>query len=163
MNEQKFKVGGVFSFSHIRDGKVIDTWEQPNIVVDAGLNYILDAALSGATTSTTHYIGLFSNNYTPIATTAITDLTEVTTKYNETVRPTWNEGGAVSKTISNSASVATFTFNLPENIYGAFLTNINTKGSTAGRLIAASRFASVRSMLALDVLQVTYSLSISST
>ena len=161
-NSQDLTVGGYFTYEHIRDGKVIDTWKEKNIVVNTGLNYILDAALSGGTVNTTHYVGLFSNNYTPIASTLVTNLTEVNAKYNELTRPTWTEAGASSQSISNSASPAAFTFNASETIYGAFLISNNTKGGTTGTLIAASKFASARSVIAADVINVTYTLSASS-
>lgn len=161
-DSQDLTVGGYFTYEHVRDGKVIDTWQEKNIVVNTGLNYILDAALSGGTVNTSHYIGLFSNNYTPIASTLITNLTEVNAKYDETTRPTWIEAGSASQTITNSASPASFTFNASETVYGAFLISNNTKGGTTGTLIAASRFSASRSMLATDVLNVTYTLSASS-
>lgn len=164
-DSQDLTVGGYFTYEHIRDGKVIDTWKEKNIVVNQGLNYILEAALSGGTVNTTHYVGLFSNNYTPNNAgvgTLVTDLTEVNAKYNETTRPTWSEAGASSQTISNSASPAAFTFNASETIYGAFLISNNTKGGTTGTLIAASKFASSRAVVLNDVLNVTYTLSASS-
>ena len=161
-DSQDLTVGGYFTYEHIRDGKVIDTWKEKNIVVNQGLNYILDAALSGGTVNTTHYVGLFSNNYTPIASTLVTNLTEVNAKYDELTRPTWTEAGASSQSISNSASPASFTFNASETVYGAFLISNNTKGGTTGTLIAASKFASARSVIAADVINVTYTLSASS-
>ena len=68
MNEKNLKIGGVFTYSHIRDGKIIDTWEEPNIVVNEGLDYTLDSAFSAGTPITAWYLGLFKNNYTPQAT-----------------------------------------------------------------------------------------------
>lgn len=162
-NTNKFSIGGIFTFEQVRNGKVIDTWSQENIVVDTGLNYLLDAALSGGTVNVNHYIGLFSNNYTPIAGTIISDLVEVNAKYDEVTRPIWSELGAVTKTITNSASPATFTFNAGETVYGAFLTSNQTKGSNTGTLVAASKFLASRVMIASDVLRVTYTLTISST
>ena len=161
-DSQDLTVGGYFTYELIRDGKVIDTWKEKNIVVNQGLNYILDAALSGGTVNTTHYVGLFSNNYTPIAATLVTNLTEVNAKYNETARPTWSELGASSQTITNSVSPAAFTFNASETIYGAFLISNNTKGGTTGTLIAASKFSASRSVVAADVLNVSYTISASS-
>ena len=161
--ENQLKLGGTFIFEQVRDGEVIDTWESKNIVVNTGLNYILDSALSAATVSTTHYVGLFTNNYTPAATTLITDLVEANAKYNETTRPVWTEAGAALQSITNSASPSSFTFNDAETLYGAFLISNNVKGGTTGTLIAASKFGAARSVLASDVLKVTYTLNISST
>ena len=164
MKEKNLKIGGTFTFELVRDGQIVDSWSQDNIVVDTGLNYILDAALSAATQKTTFYLGLFSNNYTPITTTIITSLTEVTTIYDEAARPTWVEAGVSAKTITNAASPASFTFNAGGTIYGAFLCDLATKGDTASTVvIAASKFASSRAVLASDVLNVTYALAASST
>ena len=44
--------------------------------------------------------------------------------------------------------------------YGAFMASINTLGGTTGTLLAASKFASVRNLLATDVLNITYTLTI---
>lgn len=161
-DSQNLRVGGFFNYTLIRNGEIIDQWQEKNIVVDQGLNYILDAALSGASVNTTHFVGLFSNNYTPISSTVITNLTEVNSKYNETTRPSWTEAGVTSKTITNTASPAAFTFNASETVYGAFLSSSNVKGGTSGNLIAASKFSASRSVLSTDVLQVTYTLTASS-
>jgi len=177
MNEQiistptfnPFQVGGIFTYEHVRDGKVIDSWDQPNIVVDEGLNYILDAALSAGTPITTWYVALFKNNYTPIAANVAATFpgagvaNEATTEYSEATRPIWVEAGVTAKTITNTASPAVFTFASNIDIYGAFLISSSAKGATTGKLAAASKFSSVRSMLTADVLNVTYNLTISST
>ena len=164
MENQEFKAVGTYSFELVRDGKVIDSWEEKNIVVNGGLNYILDSALSNGTAFASHYLVLFTNNYTPIATTVITDLTQVTTAVTEATRPIWTEGGAVSQSITNSASPAAFTFNTGATVYGAGLVHgSSTKGDTASTtLISASKFTASRTVIASDVLNVTYTLSISS-
>lgn len=165
---EKLKLGGVFTFEHIRNGVVIHSWEEKNIVVDEGLEYILGNALDGATPSIgSWYVGLFSNNYTPVNTdTAATfpgDAGETTTAYSETTRPSWVEAGVSGNAIGNSASPAQFTFaDASTDVYGAFLVSSSTKGGTAGVLIAASRFSSLRTMLDTDVLNVKYTITASS-
>lgn len=167
MSEQS-KFGGYFTFTHLRNGEVIDQWDEHNIVTDEGLNYILDSALSGATANTTHYVGLFKNNYTPISTNVLATFpgagvaNEANSEYDEAARPTWSEAGVSAKTITNSASPATFTFNTSVTIYGAFLASSSTKAGTTGNLISAAKFDSARSMLNLDVLNITYTLQASS-
>lgn len=165
---QSLKIGGIFTYEHVRDGEVIDTWSEPNIVVDEGLNYALGTAFASGTASTNWYIGVFKNNYTPQSTDVIATFpgsgiaNESTTEYTESVRPTWTQAGVSNKSITNSASPSVFTFNATASIYGAFLTNSNVKGGITGKLAAASKFSSVRSMLAADVLNITYALSITS-
>lgn len=172
MNEienTKLKTAGYFTYTHLRDGKVIDSWQEPNIVVDEGINYIMDAALSGGTPITTFYLGVFKNNYTPLSTDVAATFpgagvaNEANTEYDEATRPTWTEAGVSAKVITNSASPASFTFNTTITIYGAFLVSTNTKAGTTGKLIAASKFAASRAMIDNDVLQITYTLTGSST
>ena len=169
MKNQEMKIGGIFTYEHIRDGEVIDTWQEHNIVTNQGLNYVLGAAMAGATTVTTWYVGLFRNNYTPTATDTAAVFpgsgvaNEATTAVlTNSVRPTWTQAGASLQNVTNSASPAVFTFNASTNIYGAFLVSSNVLGGTTGTLAAGSQFASVRAMLTADVLNVTYSLSVAS-
>jgi len=165
----KMRVAGYFNYEHIRDGKVIDSWQEPNLVVDEGLNYALDASFSGGTPITTWYVGVYKNNYTPIAGNVASTFAgagianEATTEYDEATRPGWTEAGVSAKTITNSASPAVFTFNTGVTVYGAFLISANTKGGLTGTLAAASKFTSSRAMLAADVLNVTYTLTATST
>jgi len=162
----KLKLGGTFTFEHIRDGKVIDVWEEDNLVVDEGLEYSLGVAFDGSTAPVTAwYVGLFTGNYTPTASdTAATfpaAANETTAQYSEGLRPAWVEAGVSSKTIGNTASTAVFTF-VPAStfVYGSFLASDASKGGTSGILAAASRFSTVRTMLASDILNVSYSLSV---
>lgn len=158
------RAGGVFSYELVRDGEVIDSGVSPNIVVDEGLTYILDVALSAAAQLPAFYIGIFSNNYTPVAgdtaATFVASAGEVSTEIDEAARQPWTEAGVSAKAITNTASVASFTANASVNVFGAFLTSDSAKLATTGTLIAASKFAAVRNMLNTDVLNVTYTLTI---
>lgn len=164
----KLTVGGIFTFEQVRNGKVVDSWKEDNKVVDEGLTYILGNALDGSTPSITDwYIGLFKNNYPVLTTTSASNITadanESQTDYSETGRVPWIEAGVSSLSITNSASVAVFTFTAVSTLlYGAFLISNATKGSTLGTLAAASQFGASRTMLQNDVLNVTYTVSIAS-
>lgn len=166
------KIGGVFTYEHIRDGKIIDTWEQPNLIVDEGLNYVLNAGLSSGSKVAGMYVGVYANNYTPIAGNVMSTFPtagvalEVTTEISNATRPTWSAfTGAVTttKSLTNSAAPAIFTFTASADVNGAFLSSTNTKGGTTGTLVAASKFASTRSMINGDVLSIIYTVNISST
>lgn len=164
----KFQLAGVYTFEHIRDGQVIDSWDDTNIVVDEGLNYILDAAFSAGTPLTAWYVGLFKNNYTPVYNNVASTFAgagvanEVTSEYSEGTRPLWVDAGAAAKTITNTASPAVFTFGTGVTVYGAFLISNSTKGGLTGTLASASKFSTSRVMLTGDKLNVTYSLTVSS-
>lgn len=160
------RVGGVFAIEHYRDGKLLSSEVIPNIVTDEGLNYILETSMSGASQNLTHYVGIYSNNYTPQSTDVMSTFAgagvanEITTEVDETTRQTWVEPGIGSKTITNSASPAVFTANTTVSAYGAFLSSDNVMDGTTGVLVAASLFAAVRSLLNTDTLNVTYTLNI---
>lgn len=160
-NKQGMNVGGRFDFQLVRDGEIIEEWSEDNIVVNEGLNHLLNSTFHGAAQATTWYCGLFEANYTPVATdTASNIATNATesTAYDETTRPEWVEAAAASQSITNAANKALFTMNETKSIYGAFLVSSNTKGGTSGVLFAATRFAAVRNVVATDQLLVTYTL-----
>lgn len=163
---EKVKAGGYFTVEHFRNGELIHRQISENIVVDEGLDHLLDVALSNGTQNSTWYVGIYSNNYTPIAGNVAATFAgagvadEITTEVDETARPTWTEPGVSTQSITNSASPAVFTANTSVNAYGAFLISNNTMGGTTGVLMAASKFASVRALVNTDTLNVTYTLNI---
>ncbi len=163
--EAGLRVGGKFIGQHVRAGKVIDEWESPNLVVNEGLNSLLGIMFHGDTQIGTWYLGIFEANYTPVATLTAATVTAASTEctaYSETVRQTYNEAAAASQSITNSASVATFTFNATKTIYGAFLVSNSAKSSTAGTLFSAAQFASSKAVVSTDQLLLTYTFTASS-
>lgn len=158
------KLGGTFFFEHVRDGNVIDSWEEDNLVVNEGLDYVLDTSLSGGTGLVSWYIGLFTGDYTPVASLTAATITAASTEtqaqYSEGFRQDWVDAGVSGQSLGNTASPATFTFTPASTlVYGTFLVSDATKGGTTGTLMSASRFTSARTMLSGDVLNVTYSIS----
>lgn len=126
-------------FGNVRWDDVIE-----NLVVDAGVNYALDAALSAGTPITSWFIGLTDGTPTVAAGDTMAShagWTEVTA-YDEAARLAWTDGGVSAKSVGNSASVATFTVSVNGTVIGgAFLTSVNTKGGTTGTLYAAGAFS----------------------
>lgn len=166
---KNFKIGGSFEYTLIRGGEVIDSWVEDNIIVDEGLNYALGASFGAASPVTTWYVGLYKNNYTPIATNVMATFTgagvasESITEYSNVTRPAWVPAAVAAKTITNSASPATFNISSGVTINGSFLSSSNAKGSNGGVLSAASKFATSRILQVDDVLNIIYTLQISST
>lgn len=167
----KMVIGSRWAWEHFRkiNGvyRLIDEWNDPNIMTNEGITYILDAALSGASPITSWYCLVFEDDYTPLATNtyATPGYTE-STAYDEATRPVWTEAGVSTLVITNSASKATFTFNATKTIYGGALvgggTAASTKGDTAGggKLICSSQFTSgSKSVVDDDVLKVTVSIT----
>lgn len=162
MPKQKVMIGGVFSIDHMRGGELLETIQSPNIIVNEGLDHILSAVYNAGSQITAWYVGIFEGNYTPVAgdtgANIVANATECTA-YDEANRVAWVEAAPSGQSITNSASKATFTINATKTVYGAFLISTNTKSDTAGTLMAASKFAASRSVVATDQLLVTYTLS----
>lgn len=165
MPASQLAVGGKFTVEHRRKGETIDITEEPNLVVNEGLNKLLNVMFNGSTPITTWYVGLFEGNYTPVATltaaTVTANATE-TTAYASVTRPEYVEVASTAQSITNSASRASFVFNATKTIYGAFLVSSSTKSATTGTLFSAARFSTSKSVVDTDELLLTYTFSASS-
>lgn len=163
--DNQLAIGGVFYGQIIRKGKVIDEFEDHNLVVNQGLNSLLNVNFNGATQINTWYLGLFEGNYTPVATvTAATIASAATecTAYTASTRPEYVEAASTAQSTTNSASRASFVFNASKTIYGAFLISDSTKSGTSGTLFSAARFAASKSVVTDDELLLTYTFNVSS-
>jgi len=137
---------------------VTDEWTVGNLTTDEGIEHALDVVFSGGAQKSAWYIAIFEDDHTPVAgdTYQTPGYTECTA-YDEGARPTWQEGGVASKSITNSANAASFTFNATKSIYGASLVSANTKGdSVSGEVLYLStKFTSAKSMEDDEALRVT--------
>lgn len=164
----KVKFGTIWDFEHYRKGCLIDQWTQGNVCTSEGLTNMLEIMFHSGTQITTWHLLLFSTNTTPddATTYAVPVFTEVNAKINEATRPACTFAAAATKSITNTANKATFTFNDTETVYGAALvgggTNGNTKGDTAGggTLFCAAKFGSSKSVVATDVLLITCTITL---
>ena len=132
-----------------------------NITVDEGNNDNLDVYFKSGSASANWYIGLKSTNQThTISFNAAGIGTQFTegTGYSEGTRQAWTTAAVSSKTITNSASPATFSMSGSATIYGAFLINNNTKGGTTGKMWACSDFSVARPVVNGDTLKVVYTI-----
>jgi hypothetical protein len=131
---QKVEIASKWTVEHWRDGKLLATRVEDNICPDEFIDYVLDVSLSDGTKISTWYLALFSDDHTPAAgdTYATPGYTEAD-GYGESVRQTWSEAGVSSKSITNSASKATFTMDGTDTtIYGTSLVSLSTKNDVAG-------------------------------
>lgn len=159
------RVGGVFNGQIIRDGEVIDEFECENLVVNEGLNSLLDIYLGGVAAIPTWYLGLFQGNYTPVATVTAASIASAATEcvaYDEANRQIFDPAPAASQSVTNAANRATFTFNATHTIYGAFMISNSTKNGTDGVLFSAARFGTSKNVVDDDQLLLTYSFSAAS-
>jgi len=128
---------------HNKHGKL--KWRDTisNLVVNVGLDDILDKYLKGSGYTAVHYMGLTDGTPTVAAGDDMTThagWVEVTA-YDEGVRQTVVWGSVSSKSVDNSASKAVFTISANDTtIGGAFLTTDSTKGGSAGTLYGGGAF-----------------------
>jgi hypothetical protein len=170
MFQDKAKAGGVFIVQCFdKDGNL--KWEdrEQNLVVNTGLKDMNDKYFTGSGYTALWYLGLYgaaASNNPAAGDTMLSHIgwTEVVA-YSQATRPQAVFGAATTadpSVISNSASVAVFSINGTTTVGGAFLTNNNTKGGTAGLLFSAADFQSPgdRNVVSGDQINLTYQFSL---
>jgi len=127
-----------------------------NLVVNAGLDHLLDVTLSHASGTANWYVGLKDTGTPAAADTMASHGTWATiSPYSDANDPEWVDAGVSSQSCDNSGSTADFSINATDDVYGAFLKDNNTVDSATGLLYAAGDFAAARSVESGDTLQVT--------
>lgn len=129
------------------DGEI--KWEDnfENIVVNQGLDYVLDVALDSGQIYgqlTSWYVGLASGS--PVGNAADTMASHTGwdefASYTEADRQRWFSGGVASQSVDNSASKADFSISVNgSTIGGAFLVSDNDKTGNSGTLYAVGPFS----------------------
>lgn len=129
-----------------------------NLVVNEGLDYLLDVALSGGSQDTTWFVGLLAASPSPLATWTATQIASNDfVAYDEATLPAFTDGGVSGQSLSNTASKASFTISSDgSSIGGGFLIGTDAKGTPAGTLYSAGAFTGGdKSADDNDTLQVT--------
>ena len=134
-----------------------------NLVTTEGLNHVLSSTLDGGTQITTWYVGLKGTGSAAAGDTmsSHSGWSEIT-DYSQSVRQTLTLGTAAAGSIDNSASKASFSINATATIAGAFIPSDSTKSGTSGTLYGVVDFASSRSVISGDTLEVTVTLTAAS-
>lgn len=132
-----------------------------NLVVDEGVNYLLDAGVSGATQITSWFVLFVDQSPTVAAGDTLashagwTEFTEYTGN-----RPAFTDGGVSGKSLDNSASPASITANSSSNdgLGGIAICSVNT--GTAGTLLAVVALdGGNRTILDTETADATYTLT----
>lgn len=163
--ESTIQASGEYHCQIIRNGVVIDEWTDKNLVVNEGLNNLLNVMFNSAAQTTTWYTGLFEGNYTPVGSVTAATIASASTEctaYTSSTRPEYVEAASTAQYTTNAASRASFVFNAAKTIYGAFLVSSNVKNGTSGVLFSAARFSSSKAVESGDELLLTYGFSASS-
>lgn len=117
-----------------------------NLVVNAGLDDLLDKYFKGSAYTAAHYVGLVNGATSPLPAYAAGDTmashagwTE-NQNYSEANRQTLTLGTVSGQSVDNSASKASFSINASVTIAGCFVADNNTKGGTSGVLYGVGNF-----------------------
>lgn len=143
-----------------RDGR--EKWRDhvDNLVVNVGLDYLLDAGLAGGTQISSWFLGLKEDAGGQAAgdTMASHAGWAENQAYSEGTRPAWTAGAVSGQSVDNSGAVASFSIDTNgQTIAGAFLADNSTKGGSTGTLYSVGDFSGgVKSVDDGDTLEVTY-------
>lgn len=114
-----------------------------NVVVNVGLDEMLDKFFKGSAYTAAHYVGLTDG--APVTVAAADTMASHAgwsedQNYSEGARQAFTPGTVSGQSVDNSASKAQFSINATTTIGGGFLTTDSTKGGTAGILVSAGAF-----------------------
>lgn len=157
-----FHGGPVHFVCYDRDGNM--KWEEivpKNLVVNAGLEKLLDVGFIGSSAVATWYCGLVGTGET----IASGDTLATHAGWTELTNYATAARGAfvfvrTDRTVSNSASTLSYSINTAGSIAGAFVADDSTKGGSTGTLLAAVAFTSGdKATSDGDTLTITYAFS----
>jgi len=132
-----------------------------NLVVNEGLNHVLDVQFHGATQVSTWYVGLKNTGAVAAGDTLASHGTWSENSNYTGNRKEFVEGAASGQSLSNSGNAASFAINADsQTIAGAFLCSAET--GTSGTLFSAADFTlGNKSCDDGDTLNVTYTITAS--
>ena len=147
------------------DGTVKWKCSDTNIIVNTGLDDILDKYWLGSAYSASHFVGLTDSTPTVVAGDTMAShagWTEVQ-DFTEGTRVALSLGAVAAQSTTNSGTKASFSVNATVTIGGSFITTNSTKGGATGTLIGAVAFTGGDKVAdSGDTLNVTVTLSASS-
>lgn len=143
----------------------------PNLITNEGLTHILNVALGTTPKPAGYYLALFSAAAQPqanwtassFATTA-SEIVSSTEGFAGATRPEWKPTNTATQSIDNMAptNVAKVTIKTASQltVQGAAILTNSAKGSTAGVLVSATKFAAARVFQDNDNFEIGYRLSL---
>lgn len=134
-------------FKSKADGSVLHVERVKNRVPIEGLNDMANVYLKGGTAPAAFYIGLWSGAHIPDGTetagTLASMVTEVT-EYSQTARMPLVLGTVTAGACSNAAALARFDLTGTGTVNGMFLSTVQPKLASTGKLVSIVRFANPR-------------------
>ena len=139
------------------DGRILTIDSAKNRVPLEGLNDMVTAYFKGGAGPANLYIGLWSGAHIPdgseTAATLGSVVTEVT-DYVQAGRLLLELGSVTAGAASNAADPARFDMLGSATVNGAFISTVQTKGASTGKLLSVVRFANPRPVDASVYLEV---------
>jgi len=134
-----------------------------NLVVDEGLDDLLEEYFKGSAYTAAHYVGLTDGTPTVVAGDTMASHTgwvEVVA-YDEATRQAFTPGTVSGKSVSNTASKAVFTISANNTVIGGcFISTDNERGGAGGTLYGGGAFtAGDKTLDDNDTLNVTVTAS----
>lgn len=165
------KAKATVSGLYIHDVNGQDERQDPNLVVDEGLMYMLSASFDAGTPITAWYLSLYAANYTVLAglnagnyPATASEITSLTEGFSQATRPLWVRSAPAANIIDNVASKAVFTIVTASSltVNGAALHSIATRGAVTGTLASATKFSATRTLYNTDSFNLAYRVSLTS-
>ena len=152
------KAGFIYTIEHLdKDGKIKSVERVKNLMPTIALGYMLKAALLGDTQYTSWYLGLFNNDYTPVASDTLASLLASCGEnidYTGTERQNITFPSVTGSSVSTIANPNVFEFTTTETIRGAFIATGQAWGGTTGLLLSTVKFPSPKYISAGESLRV---------
>lgn len=137
--------------------------EFENLIVNVGLDDILEQYFNGSGYTAAHFVGLKGTGAPAVGDTMGSHASWGTvTPYSDATDPAYSPAAVSGQSLDNGASKAVFNINATLTIYGAFLKTDNTKGGTAGTLYSAGDFGASRGVADGDTVNVTVTCTMAS-
>ena len=139
-----------------------------NLIVNEGLDHVLNVELNALAALTTWFLTGFSDNITPLATHdyAVDGVTEITvTDVAEAIRETFNANAASGQSLDNVAGpVAQYTCDIAFTFFGAMLKAGNSAftdvtDDAVHILFCSSLLAPAVALVALATIDITYTIA----
>ena len=140
-----------------------------NLIPTEGLAHILNVALGTTPKPASYHLALFSAAAQPTASwtaasfaSTASEIVSMTEGYSAATRPTWTPANTATNSIDNMAAVAKVTMKTASSltVQGAAMLTNSSKGSTAGALISASKYAAPRVFQDGDTYEIGYRISL---
>lgn len=145
--------------------------ETPNLITNEGLTHILNVAFGTTPKPAGYFLALFSAAAQPQATwtaasfaSTASEIVSMTEGYSSATRPEWKPVNTSTQSIDNlaPASVAKVTIKTASQltVQGAAILTNSSKGSTAGVLVTATKYAAARVFQDNDTYEIGYRLAL---